>query len=327
MKNHSSKFKILTFALWFYALIFSLFAFPSCLSRKEQPGLPLVVAMVNGKPIKEDTLRFRINLERIKDDEKIFENRERFDRLKREVLDRMIENRAVIDWGEKAGITLTPEDAAKGMENLKKGYTEQEFQWMLEEKNVPVTQWRAMAEETLWVQKILKQTLYPEVKATKNEIQAFYLSHLDDFREEEKVRVRQIVTDTYEKAERLHALLMGGENFARLAIMHSISPDRSSGGDLGFFARGTHPREFDDACFGLNIGEISQIVKSPYGYHIFKLIDRKPQGTRPLTKVLPRIEADLLQKKLGERYKAWRDGIMAQSQIQIVEDALKKIQP
>ena len=305
------------------AAVFSL----SCLSRKEQPGLPLVVALVNGKSIKEDVLRFRINLEKAKYDEKMFAKPERFERLKKEIIDRMVENRAIIDWGEKEGIILTTEDAAKGMENLKKGYTEQEFKWMLEEKNIPITQWRAMAEETLWVQKILKQTLYPEVKATKNEIQTFYNSHLDDFREEEKVRVRQIVTDTHEKAEKLDALLREGENFARLAIMHSISPDRSTGGDLGFFTRRTHPKEFDSACFGLKIGEISPVVKSPYGYHIFKLIDRKLPGVRPMTEVLPQIEATLLQKKLGERYKTWRIDILARTQIQIFDDALKKIKP
>ena len=305
------------------AVVFSL----SCLSRKEQPGLPATVALVNGKSIKEDAFRFRITLEKIKYDEKIAENPERFRRLKKEILNRMVENRAIIDWGEKEGITLTAEDTAKGMEDLKKGYTEQEFQWMLEEKNLSVAQWRAMAEETLQVQKILKQTLYPEVKVTKNEIQVYYQEHLGDFREEEKIRVRQIVTDTQEKAEKLHALLRKGENFARLAIMDSISPDRSTGGDLGFFIRGTHPKEFDEACFGLKIGEISPVVQSPYGYHIFKLIDRKPPGVRPLTEVLPQIEADLLQKKLGERYKAWRTDIIGRTQIQIFDDALEKVKP
>lgn len=299
----------------------------SCLARKEQPGLPAVVAFVNGQSIKEDELLFRIDLERAKYDEEIFAKPERFERLKKEILDRMIENRVLIDWGEKNGIVLTTEETAHGLEDLKKGYTGQEFEWMLEEKNIPVTRWRAMAEETLWVQKILKETLYPAVKVDKSDIQAYYNGHPDEFREEEKVRVRQIATDTEERARELSARLKQGENFAKLAMMHSISPDRSKGGDLGFFARGTYPKEFDDACFSLNIGEISPIVKSPYGFHLFKLIDRKPAGIRNLTEVFSQIESRLLQLRLGERYKAWKEDILAQSQIQIVEDALEKIKP
>ena len=71
-------------------------------------------------------------------------------------------------------------------------------------------------------------------------------------------------------------LLRQGEDFAKVAKEHSLSPDREQGGDLGFFAKGEMPPEFDAIVFKLAPGRISDLVQSDYGFHIFLVAHRKP---------------------------------------------------
>ncbi len=299
---------------------------PACLSRREHPSPPAVVALINNNPIKEDQLRSRILLGAAAYDESIFKDPTAFLNVKKETLNQMIENRAIIDWGRKQNIVLTVEEKAVGITRLKKGYSDREFQNMLDEKKISYSLWTQLEEENLTVQKIMQKSLYPEIKVSENELATYYKSHLEDFAIEEQVRVRQIAADSEAKAAALRQRVLKGENFAKVAIMHSISPDRANGGDLGYFPRGNYPKEFDDACFSLKPGEISPVIKSPYGFHIFKLINKRPKGYLTLEEVLPRIESILIQKKMAESYKPWLNRILSETRIQIMEGVLRKME-
>lgn len=292
----------------------------SCLSRREQPAPNAVLAEVNGTAIKEDALRSRLNMEQFQGDEgqTTKDPLAKLD-VKKNTLNRIVQNKAIVDWGQKQGITLTDKELAQGLAKLKKGYTEREFELMLEEKNSTYSSWSEMAREDLMVQKMMNVSLYSKIKVTPAEVALGYRNNKDQFTVDEQVHVRQITTDTPEKAAALYQRIKNGENFAKVALMHSLSPDRTNGGDLGYFSKGTYPKEFDDACFSLKPGEISPVIKSPYGYHIFKILDKKPKGLLPIETVLPRIESELLQKKLAESFKPWLDDILAQSTIRIDE--------
>ncbi len=294
----------------------------SCISRREQPAPNAVLAEVNGVALKEDMLRSRLSMEQFQGDEEEGQTtKDPFNSLdvKKDTLNRLVQNKAIVDWGQKQGITLTDEELAQGLAKLKKGYTERGFELMLEEKNSTYSLWSELAREDLTVQKVMNETLYKKIKVTPAEVALEYRNNKDQFTVDEQVHVRQITTDTPEKAKELYQRVKNGENFAKVALMHSISPDRTNGGDLGYFSRGTYPKEFDDTCFSLQPGEISPVVKSQYGYHIFKMLDKKPKGVLPIEAALPRIESELLQKKLAESFKPWLDDILAQSTIHMDE--------
>ena len=248
-----------------------------------------------------------------------------FRALKKEVLYRMIENRIIIDWGSKKGVALFDKDVAEGLAGLKRGYTDKEFEMMLEEKKIPLLKWRQMAEEIILVEKVSKEVLSKKVAVSDREVSAWYKEHPAEFRTEERVHVRHIVTDTPEKAKTLHDRILKGENFAKLAINHSLSPDRSNGGDLGYFSRGTHPKEFDDVCFSLKPGQVSPVVKSPYGYHIFKLLDKSRPTQIPLEEVAPRIKGLLIKDRAKRARASWLDEIKQGAQIQVLEESLEQL--
>jgi parvulin-like peptidyl-prolyl isomerase len=125
----------------------------------------------------------------------------------------------------------------------------------------------------------------------------------------EHVHARHILVDTLQEAERIHAQLQAGADFATLAREHSQDPNTSeTGGDLGFFPRGilTAP-EVEEAAFALQPGQFSDVVASVLGYHIVQVVERDPAR-----EVGPENLRLLQERALGE----WIDGLWVQAVVQ-----------
>jgi peptidyl-prolyl cis-trans isomerase D len=150
----------------------------------------------------------------------------------------------------------------------------------------------------------LKRTLsVPEAQ-----IAEYYASHQQEFTQPEEVNARHILIrpktqddagwkDALNRAREVYAKATArGANFAALAAQYSEDPgSKDSGGDLGWFARGRMVKEFEDAAFKLAPGEISEPVKSDFGYHILKVDGRRPGGLRPLADVQGTIREKLAE--------------------------------
>jgi len=85
-----------------------------------------------------------------------------------------------------------------------------------------------------------------------------------------KIKASHILVEKLRRAQELFEDIKGGENFENLARNFSNCPSRKKGGNLGEFAKGEMVPEFWNACIKLKVGEISQPVKSQFGYHIIK---------------------------------------------------------
>lgn len=105
------------------------------------------------------------------------------------------------------------------------------------------------------------------------------------------------------EAQSLRKQIAGGADFATLARKHSKDPvSAAKGGDLGFAARGAYVKEFEAALFGLKANEVSQPVKTQYGYHIIKVTAIKPEVRKPLAQVRAELERNVRQRKAEERF-------------------------
>ena len=88
-----------------------------------------------------------------------------------------------------------------------------------------------------------------------------------------KVHCAHILVEKLSLAQEIKTKIANGESFANLAKQHSIDSSKKRGGDLGFFGRGMMVQEFEKAAFTLEKGQISDIVKTQFGYHIIKRLD------------------------------------------------------
>jgi peptidyl-prolyl cis-trans isomerase D len=146
------------------------------------------------------------------------------------------------------------------------------------------------------------QAIRDRIQITPQDIQRSYEDNQQQYSTPEQVRASHILLKTEGKddaavkkqAEELLAKVKAGADFAQLATKYSEDDtSKVKGGDLDFFPKGQMVPEFDKAAFSMKPGEISDLVKSQYGYHIIKLTDKKNASTKPLEEVRAQIEDQL----------------------------------
>jgi len=169
-----------------------------------------------------------------------------------------------------------------------------------------------MIREMDMVRSLIEQKISPTIQVSDEEVASFYAEHPEMFANEAQVHARHIITaagkdadaDTVAKArakaETARERAIAGEDFAELAREMSEGPSAPNGGDLGFFSRDQMVPEFADAAFALDPGQISEVVRSPFGFHVIKVEETRPAGTLPLDEVSDHLHSLLVQQKTGE---------------------------
>ncbi len=145
----------------------------------------------------------------------------------------------------------------------------------------------------------LLQMTKSKISISKEDIEEYYKTHEEEFKRGESVKVFQILVPSESEALEILSILRKSPplQFEKIARERSISPEGSRGGDMGYFQRGELPVEIEDVVFSLKVGELSPVVKSSFGYHIFKVVEKKGARLLPLKEVEKSIAENLLYQK------------------------------
>jgi peptidyl-prolyl cis-trans isomerase C len=151
------------------------------------------------------------------------------------------------------------------------------------------------------IEAFLEDTLSKQGAVSDNEIQRYYREHKDLFTEPEEIRFRQIMVESEPMMQEVLVKLSRGESFEKLASTYNIGKYREDGGNFGSIRRGQLSpvlAQFEEAAFSLrNKGEISEVIKTPFGYHILRLDDKRGSALKPLGLVKERIRHVLESEK------------------------------
>jgi peptidyl-prolyl cis-trans isomerase C len=237
--------------------------------------------------------------------------------LKRAFLVQVIDRELALAEAENLGITVTPTEVEEALQEYRRDYPAGAFEEMLRERGITLDSWQRELTQNLLMEKVVRQAAYTGVTVEEEEVAAHYQEHREDFDRPEQVRARQIVLSTEAEGQRILGLLRQGEPFAEMARQHSLSPDGEQGGDLGFFARGEMPPEFDAVVFSLPVGRLSDLVKSEYGYHIFLVEERRKAMRLGLDSVQDEIRAELRAEKEDQAYQEWLRKLRVQAAIEV----------
>jgi hypothetical protein len=182
---------------------------------------------------------------------------------------------------------------------------------------------RRDVEVNLRVRKMLEALSAKDSPPTDDDLRAYYEKNIDAYKTLEEVRASHILKapsrgeqrqTAYDELRDVRRKLLAGEDFDELAKAHS---DKASDHiDLGFFKRGELAEEFELVAFSMNVGEVSPVFASPFGFHVVKLTERKPATPRPFDEVCEQVREHFLQDRQQEATRKFVEELQAKATIE-----------
>lgn len=256
-----------------------------------------VVAMVNNVPVGLEDLNqeidaYNASVPADKPEAKITTKEQKITYLKNEVIRRMLLAQHATDMGLERN-----EEVVKALEKTK-------------------TQ--------LLVLELVKQET-ANVDVPSKEIEDYYNTYKEQLKKPEERQLREICVSTEQEAKDITIQLLQGADFATLAKDHSKTPSAKNGGDLGFLAKGKKSTQFDQVAFSgaLEVGEISNIFKSPDGYCILKLEAKRGGELRSLTDMWDDIKRGLTFLKQQQKIEQLIGKLSREVKIEVYEGEIK----
>jgi Parvulin-like peptidyl-prolyl isomerase len=136
---------------------------------------------------------------------------------------------------------------------------------------------------------------------TDAEIRSYYTQHPAEFKSGEEVHVRQILVHDENVANDIEEKLKSGTPFEELSRQHSLAPNASKGGEIGYVSRGELPKMFEDQIFSLKPGTVSGVIRTDSSFHIFKVDERRGPGIIDLPTAEPVIRERLKEEAIRQR--------------------------
>ncbi len=245
--------------------------------------------------------------------------------LKVNLLNQLIEKKLLTSEAQKMGITVSDAEINEQIKKIVGDYPDSNaFASRMKEEKIDPEAWKKEIQYQIMLNKLVSAVAGNDISVTPEEIEKYYKDNQDQYNAPTRVKALQIMVETKDQAQTILDKIKGGADFSELAKTYSISPDSEKGGDLGYFSQDEMPPAFS-VVFSMKPGEMSGVIESEYGFHIFKVIDRREAKVLTLEEARPEIEEKLKRAKKEEKYAAWFEGMRKNKKIEINPSVLEKI--
>jgi foldase protein PrsA len=218
-------------------------------------------------------------------------------------LDTLIAEKIVELEGDKKEITIKENEIDEELQTIKDSYGGEEA--FIEALTSSGTSLESVT-ENIKTYLLTEKLLQDRISISDDQIKEYFEANKDSFAQEEQVEASHILVEDEETAQEVKGKLDDGGDFAELAKEYSTDTSNAeSGGELGFFAKGEMVAEFEEKAFAMKAGEISEPVKTEFGYHIIKVTDKKEAKEAVLGDHKKEIKEILFDQALQTEYGTW----------------------
>jgi peptidyl-prolyl cis-trans isomerase C len=295
-----------------------------CGGSREAERAARAVAVVNGEPISAETLSRDLREARAG----AGEGEGKGDVLRRRVLDELVDRALLLQEARARSIVVGQDQVERAFLRIRAEYPGTHFDDLLAQERLSQTELKARLREQLAVERLFEDEVFPRVTVVDAEVERFYAEHTAEFQEPDRVRVSQIVVASRDEALQIREKLRRNpQTFAEVARKSSVAPEGKNGGDLGYIGRGAGFPEVFDACFTMPLNAISDVTPSPYGFHIFRVTDRKGAQRRTLEQAKGEIREKLTREKRARAQEEFLQGLRKRAKIQVDEKSLAAVTP
>ncbi len=306
----------------------------------DKPVSPDVAAAVNGRPITYSELNRTIAAQFPNAPQKA--NADQTTGMRLDVLRTLIDNEIMLQRAEKEGLLASDADVDAKFNELKAPYTQEEFQKLLQQRKMSVTDLKAQIRRDLSVQKVFNKEIGAHISISDADVSAFYNANKASFNlPENRIHLAQILVtpspdssitnlkndkaqnddQARNKIQMIELRIRQGEDFGTLAQNYSEDQFAANGGDVGFVPESALDKanpELRKLIFDMTPGQVSPVIHTPEGYRIIKLISKEPSGQRQLSD--PRVQEEIRQNLFGGKEQVLRSAFyeVARSEAKVV---------
>ena len=252
-----------------------------------------------------------------------------YGRIYQDVIESLIANKLLTKAAEASSLTVSDEMLNEELEKIKASAPEgQTLESALAANGIDFEEWKENLREQILVGKFVEGKTADIAEASDEDVAAFYQENLEQFKTPESVEASHILLkieegDTDEvkagkkvQLEKIKAdIVAGTATFEEMATEHSACPSSARGGSLGSFGKGQMVPEFEEAAFALEVGALSDIVETSFGYHLIKVTDHQAEGVRSLADVSEQLKDYLSGQKKNEALIAYVDTLRESAEI------------
>lgn len=256
--------------------------------------------------------------------------------FKDQIVEKLVDRHLIENAIKKQNVAVSEEELDQKMEEVREEFSKASQQMGNEASLEAITQQlgitekelRDSIEQSIAIEKILMDRGMEEPDEAT--VKAFYEANKEQFERPEQVHARHILVQVdresdqaaWDAAEKKAQMLRKeatatDSDFAKLAEEKSEGPSASKGGDLGFFGRGQMVPAFEEAVFSLQKGEVSEPVKTDFGWHIIKLEEKREAGTVPFEEIDDELAAQMKNQAIQEALVAYLDELRGSANIEL----------
>ncbi|GAC1406297.1 MAG: peptidylprolyl isomerase [Candidatus Velthaea sp.] len=242
----------------------------------------------------------------------------------KQTLTQLVQQVLVDQYAADKKIDVSADEIAKRETEIKAKYPPGQFEQILKQQGLSEDDVKNILRQQI----ILEKAVSPNVKVSDADIKAYYDKNHVTLDKPEQVRARHILVADLKTANDIEAKLKGGAKFEDLAKQFSTDPStKDKGGELGFFGKGQMVPAFQDAAFKSPIGKVTAPVKSPFGYHVIQVEEKKPAVKATLASAHDQIRDQLKQQQQAQQLPVFLQGLKANAKIDVYDDRLKDAFP
>lgn len=243
----------------------------------------------------------------------------------KQVLSQLVQQAMIDQYARDKKIDVTQDDIKKKEDDVKSKMQPGQFEQAVKTQGLT----DADLSQIFRQQIILDRAVAPQIHVSDADVKAYFDKNHAAFDKPAQVRARHIVVADQKTANDVLAKLKApNADWTAIAKQYSTDPGtKEKGGELGFFGKGQMVPQFDSVAFSAKIGQVVGPVKSPFGFHIIQVEERKPATKATFASTKDQIRTQLEQQQKGTQYPAFMQQLRANAKIDVSDDRYKDVFP
>ena len=296
-------------------------------SSSGELGDSVVIAVINKEEIFADQFKVELKVHmkkfRVQRAEEV--ELEELLWLKNITLQQIVKNTLFRQEAKNNNITISQDELDEALLKAEVGYADNSFNKQLEFEGLSHKGWGNIIKNNLLTNKLINNLVNSKVSVSDDEMLRYFKAHETKFHKRKQVRALHIMVESEEEIRHIQKELQSKrKEFSSLAKEYSLGPEGIRGGDLGYFEAGQMPEEFDNV-FKLKINVVSDIIRTPYGFHLFKVVDKLEDRKMSFDESKKQVKQVLLEELQNKAFHEWVVQLKEKSVIEINYDFLEKV--